>query len=463
MSLIAQPWRHPVSGVYYIRRFVPFALRPIIGRVEIRRSLRTSDFRQAKVLFAEAYAATERLFAEARNGDPVNTHRVKSLPLEGLQERHRGSMASEAVPAYTLLQNTQQTLSQALQGYVASLALAAKPDHVKANHEAQLRKVVERFIEMFGDLHVSDITSAMIQTFAVELASVPVIGGRKAKSATIQELKKLAKPDTPTLSTATIRLSIARLSSLLSFVVESGAIPFNPVIRSRVLRRLDAAKPKKRLDDDRGYTWGEMISMFGRPEFAAIRNAEGRPGNALFWLPILAAYTGARREELAQLYVGDIRQGSGGQWLIRIHDNRPDQSVKTNGSRRDIPIHDDLIELGLLTLIAGRSPDALIFPQLTKVSGRYSGIVAKRWLVLVRSWGTYRSGRHPLHAFRHTFKTLAREHGIPKEVSDWITGHASGSVGDAYGINPLSRMAAEMKKLPSIARAAGLLPPVERL
>ncbi|KSS26645.1 hypothetical protein APB62_17095 [Pseudomonas aeruginosa] len=317
---------------------------------------------------------------------------------------------------------------------------------------------MERFIDTFGDLPVSGITSAMIQTFAVELATVPVIGGRKAKSATIQDLKRLAKPDTPTLSTATIRLSIARLSSLLSFVVESGAIPFNPVIRSRVLRRLDAAKSKKSLDDDKGYTWGEMISMFSRPEFAAIQNAGGRPGNAVFWLPILAAYTGARREELAQLYVGDIRQGSSGQWFMRIHDSRPDQSVKTNGSRRDIPIHDDLIELGLLTLVIGKSPSALIFPQLTKVSGRYSGIVAKHWLTLVRSWGTYRSGRHPLHAFRHTFKTLAREHGIPKEVSDWITGHASGSVGDAYGINPLSRMAAEMKKLPSIARAAGLLP-----
>ncbi|PBL96563.1 hypothetical protein B8B74_06475 [Pseudomonas aeruginosa] len=317
---------------------------------------------------------------------------------------------------------------------------------------------MERFIETFGDLPVSGITSAMIQTFAVELATVPVIGGRKAKSATIQDLKRLAKPDTPTLSTATIRLSIARLSSLLSFVVESGAIPFNPVIKSRVLRRLDAAKPKKSLDDDKGYTWGEMISMFSRPEFAAIQNADGRPGNAVFWLPILAAYTGARREELAQLYVGDIRQDSSGQWFMRIHDSRPDQSVKTNGSRRDIPIHDDLIELGLLTLVIGKSPSALIFPQLTKVSGRYSGIVAKHWLALVRNWGTYRSGRHPLHAFRHTWKTLAREHGIPKEVSDWITGHASGSVGDSYGINPLSRMAAEMKKLPSIARAAGLLP-----
>lgn len=45
----------------------------------------------------------------------------------------------------------------------------------------------------------------------------------------------------------------------------------------------------------------------------------------------------------------------------------------------------------------------------------------------------------------------------PKEVSDWIIGHATGHIGDNYGTNPLSRMALEIKKLPSIAKAAGLL------
>lgn len=189
-----------------------------------------------------------------------------------------------------------------------------------------------------------------------------------------------------------------------------------------------------------------------------MRATEGRPGNAVFWIPLIAAYSGGRREELAQLYVEDIHQHEGGAWFIRIIDDRPDKSVKTDSSRREIPVHPDLIALGLLKLVQGRTPGTRVFPQLVKVSDGFAGIVSKSWRPITQRCGVYQPGRNPLHAFRHSFKTLAREHGIPKEVSDWITGHASGHIGDSYGINPLSRMASEIKKLPSIAKAAGLLP-----
>jgi integrase len=460
VALIAQPWRHPVSGVYYIRRFVPYALRPIIGKIEIRRSLGTTDYRQAKTLFAEAYAATERLIAEARHNGGVSRKTMDTLPGMTRPNASSGFQARDWNANTVTHQQSQiasPRLSQVLQRYAESLALTNKPEHVRINHESQLRKVVDRFVELSGDLAINTITPPHIQAFATELATVPVIGGRRAKSGDIAHLKKLAKPDTPTLSPATIRLTVARLSSLLSFAVESGQIDANPVTASRVLRKLDAAKPKRCLDDDKGYKWNELVLMFSQPEFQQLQHSQGRPGNAVFWIPLMAAHTGARREEIAQLYVSDVRQHESGQWFMRVTDDRPDKSVKTDSSRRDIPIHDDLIDLGLLTLVQGRELDSRIFPQLTKVSGRYSGIVAKHWLQLVRQWGIYREGRSPLHAFRHTFKTLAREHGIPKEVSDWVTGHASGNVGDTYGINPLSRMADEMKKLPSIAKAAGLL------
>lgn len=461
MGLIAQPWRHPVSGVYYIRRFVPPALRPIIGRVEIRRSLGTTDFRQAKALFADAYAATERLIDEARRHGGVSRKVFDALPGKPHVQAPSNPYMVES-PLSNATQGQMPTpplrLSHVFKRYTESMALANRPEHVRANHESQVCKVVERFIEMIGDIAIDKITPSHIQTFAVELAKVPVIGGRKAKSASIEQLKKLASPDTPTLSPATIRLTVARLSSLMSFAVEIGCTASNPVTVSRVLRKLDSAQPKRCLDDDKGYKWDELITLFHHAEFQRLRHARGRPGNAVFWIPLMAAYTGARREELAQLYVGDIRQHESGQWFFRIIDDRPDKSVKTDSSRRDIPIHDDLITLGLLELVQGQAPDTMVFAQLNKVSGRYSGIVAKHWRLITQGCGVYRSGRHPLHAFRHTFKTLAREFGIPKEVSDWITGHASGSVGDDYGINPLSRMAAEMKKFPSIAKEAGLLP-----
>lgn len=92
-----------------------------------------------------------------------------------------------------------------------------------------------------------------------------------------------------------------------------------------------------------------------------------------------------------------------------------------------------------------------------KVADGFAGIVSKAWRPLTQQWGVYRQGRNPLHAIWHTFKSMAREVGIPKEGSDWITGHAAGNEGDRYGVNPLSKMATEMKKFPSIVSEAALL------
>ncbi|MFG0917567.1 MULTISPECIES: DUF6538 domain-containing protein [Pseudomonas] len=47
MALIAQPFRHPDSGIYYLHRRVPDDLRHIIGKTEIRRSLNTRSHQQA--------------------------------------------------------------------------------------------------------------------------------------------------------------------------------------------------------------------------------------------------------------------------------------------------------------------------------------------------------------------------------------------------------------------------------
>ncbi|HHJ1363547.1 DUF6538 domain-containing protein [Pseudomonas aeruginosa] len=421
MALIAQPFRHPDSGIYYLRRRVPDNLRSIIGKTEIRRSLNTRNHQQAKVAFAIAYAESERTFSEARNG------------------LYNASEQREPVTPLPTIPEAPTTLSEALQHYLDALPLLGKPNHVLRRHTVDYSRAVNRFIKYRGDCVLAVIEPADIHRFAGALIHP-------------------TDPKEQPLATSSTRLLLARLSSVLAFAVDSGLLKSNPVTTSRIHKRLGPAKPKRNPGDDKGYSWKELITLFSHPEYQQQRNADGRPGNAVFWIPLIAAYTGARREEIAQLYVADVIQHETGQWFVRIVDDRPDKSLKTDSSRRDIPIHDDLIELGILDLIRGRTNDSRVFPHLVKVSDGYAGIVSKAWRPLTQQCGVYRPGRHPLHAFRHTFKTLAREHGIPKEVSDWITGHASGSVGDGYGINPLSRMAAEMKKLPSIARAAELLP-----
>jgi len=405
---------------------VPDDLRQIIGKTEIRRSLNTRHYLQAKAAFALAYAESERLFSDARQG----------LYVEHREPETMGKPVHTALlPAPT---NSSIRLSEALTRYVQSISMSDRSEYVSRRHAVDYSRAVNRFIRDMGDKPIASIQPSDIHAFAANL---------------IQPAEEKVKP----LATSSTRLLLARVSSVMAFTVDSGLLETNPVTASRIHKRLGSGKPKRRLDDNRGYTWDELVTLFSHTEFQQLRNAEGRPGNAVYWIPLIAAYTGGRREELAQLYVEDIHQHEGGAWFIRIIDDQPDKSVKTDSSRREVPVHPDLIALGLLTLVQNRTPGTRVFPQLVKVSDGFAGIVSKTWRPVTQRCGVYQPGRNPLHAFRHSFKTLAREHGIPKEVSDWITGHASGHIGDSYGVNPLSRMAMEIQKLPSLAKAAGLL------
>ncbi len=438
MALIAQPFRHPDSGIYYLRRRVPDDIRQAIGKTEIRRSLNTRNHHQAKAAFVIAYAESERFFQQVRSGHSCLVVTSPRLNPFSIEINTHPTSATEGVRSPT--RTTPLTLSETFLRYVESLALGNKPAHVIRRHTVDYKRSVDRFITLMGDCDVVEIGQTQIQDFAGKLT------------------KSVVKHSNTPLATSSIRLIIARLSSVFSYAVDAGLIEFNPVSASRIHKRLGSSKPKRLLEDAKGYEWTELVTIFSQPEFKALRYSSGRPGNALFWLPLIAAYTGARREEISQLYVCDLRQDASGHWFIRIDDDKPDKSVKTEGSRRDVPLHDDLLKLGILELLDGKDKASRLFPQLIKVSDGFAGIVSKAWRPLVIRWGVYRKGRHPLHGFRHTFKTTARQVGIPKEVSDWITGHARSNEGDRYGVNPLSRMSEEIKKLPSIAKAANLLP-----
>ncbi|XHS79801.1 DUF6538 domain-containing protein [Burkholderiaceae bacterium UC74_6] len=62
---MADPFKHPTTGIYYLRRKVPLELRAALGH-EFKRSLKTRDPRQAKYEFARAWAESEEAFAAAR-------------------------------------------------------------------------------------------------------------------------------------------------------------------------------------------------------------------------------------------------------------------------------------------------------------------------------------------------------------------------------------------------------------
>ena len=67
MVTMATPWRHPQTGVFYLRRQIPKPLREEFGgKTLVKRSLDTKDASDARRIFADANAELERRFAGAR-------------------------------------------------------------------------------------------------------------------------------------------------------------------------------------------------------------------------------------------------------------------------------------------------------------------------------------------------------------------------------------------------------------
>src|SRR5690606_3321822 len=72
-----------------------------------------------------------------------------------------------------------------------------------------------------------------------------------------------------------------------------------------------------------------------------------------FWLPVLAAFTGARQGELAQLEVADVKERHGIHFLhITNRGEDPDKAVKNKFSIRSVPLNATVIELGFLEHVA---------------------------------------------------------------------------------------------------------------
>lgn len=172
---------------------------------------------------------------------------------------------------------------------------------------------------------------------------------------------------------------------------------------------------------------------------------------AIRWVPWICAYTGARVNEITQLRIEDI-QKHGDHWCFTITPNAG--SVKT-GQYRLVPIHSHLLDTGLLNFVTSRPAGYLFFDadnnatksSLTKRAGNIGKMLSK-WVRI--GAGITAERVQPNHAWRHRFKTVARDVDIAHEYMNAIQGHEDGHSGTDYGEFPVSAMYREISKIPRI-------------
>lgn len=225
------------------------------------------------------------------------------------------------------------------------------------------------------------------------------------------------------VSAATVIKHMYNLEALFKWTSDHAYAPegTNPMKDLAPSKRQARKQSLKR----RPFTDEELLSIFGSKEFMAQR-AE-RPER--YWLVLLLLFECCRREEAAQLYVKDIGMVDGIPF-VQITDEETDQTLKNEGSKRRVPIHSSLIQLGFMEYVGviKRAGHVRLFPQLkSKGNNGYGDPVGKWWGRMVTGLGLT-DPRLVIHSLRHGGITKLHAAGVADNVAKMLVGHTESDV-----------------------------------
>ncbi len=235
---------------------------------------------------------------------------------------------------------------------------------------------------------------------------------------------------------------LGALKAVLSHAVDGGFIDTNPAEQIRVTFHADTqgeAEPSvlPYTDEELGIIFSSSFFVAGQPDKFKKKMTRDQILDYQ-WLSILGLFTGARLEEIGQLDVADLMEEDGVNYLYVHGDPNSTRRIKNRSSRRKIPVHPRLIELGFLDFVALRASqgEKKIFSTLAELDGRQgkrTSAFSKWWTRLTTEIGVKSGRQKTFHSFRHTFKRAMRNAQVDGNLTDAIQGHSNRSVSAHYG------------------------------
>lgn len=306
-------------------------------------------------------------------------------------------------------------------------------EHWKIEHEARgratktvsmYRGIIQRLVDYIGSEAVGDISHAGLRRWRLSLlapdGSNPALSAKTVDGKYINAVKAVLShrdpdifPNNPAAELST--RTEARTKNRESAFTEQEAKKILSACRSE-----DAA------------FWGKMAE---HSRFACR------------WAPWMMAFSGARIGEIIQLRKTDFkREGE----VDYIHITPEAGQVKTR-KYRNVPLHPQLIKMGILGEVLARPGDRVFVPPgVTDIRERVESISGTVGTFVRERVGITDEGVAPNHGWRYWFYDRCDLKEIDDRHSFAITGHSRiGGSGYSYQQLPnVSRLAEKMKSLP---------------
>jgi len=353
------------------------------------------------------------------------------------------SAISDAKTATAQPDSSYPTLLAAMEVYEKENAVAARGKSKWSTGTAtQHRGSMNLLVFVLGNLRLNQVDADAIKKYKDYMHFAPSNASKKPqyREKNYEQMMSTEIPEGDRMTDQTLKDHFVRINKFLNWAnARYGlSIPNRDILQIRL-----HISPQAQRED---YTQEELTRYFHAPAYTESQHSKA----AYFWLPLLALFTGARLEELCQLSLDDFKQTDSGRWYIDINDDGDDKQLKNYGARRTVPLHDELIGLGLIDRVEHLRAKGFnkLFPELKKTPTRSKyGDDVSRWFTAFRlavGIGTEKNNKKNFHSFRHTFINHFKQLGL-EGTETWATlqevvGHSRGrsmtSNRYAKGLNP---------------------------
>lgn len=395
------------NGIWQFRYQIPSAHRHLFDdRYEIKRSLRTSDKQTAIV---NALKLELEIRVSIQQNQPLTVSKLVS-----------GSPARPASPANLMLQTkpTSPDPFKCLEKYRHSKKNLVNPKTIEMAYAKC--HIVLTLLKAKG---IKDIRRLQAEEARTQLTQYPVNAKKHKQFESLkgrQLIRANEKHNLPTLSPESVKDYIQKCSSFFEWCLQMEMTDINP------FKGMRFKKTRKDSEAKNAYSHADLQKLFSTD----IHTQKKYKHPHYYWLPLLGLYTGGRLNELCQLYKQDIFMEEG-IWVIRVDDQLEGQRLKNNSSRRLIPIHNKLLELGFIDYIDSVKHKR-IFPTLKQERDGF-GTAASKWFGRFKSKLGFERG-HDFHSFRHTVATQLKNAEISYVLAGELLGHSQNNITyDRYG------------------------------
>lgn len=265
--------------------------------------------------------------------------------------------------------------------------------------EISVRSKISCFIDTIGDKPASQLTKDDSKTFKQLMLKFPKNKNKleRYEEKSFNDILSMDIPDEDIASDVTRSGYLKQVSSFLGWLFDEDyttAQGIQTPLRGVFKGGGDASDKVDAFSDN------DLEKLFENDYYHKRKHRKA----SQHWTLLIGLFTGARLNEICQLYKSDIKLKDG-IYYFDINQNEADKHLKKPYHAREVPIHKELIKLGFIEFVNGVKTKRL-FPELKYDETRYYQKTISNWFRVTYKKnckvGLKKGEKKVFHSFRHT-------------------------------------------------------------